>query len=159
MAQESFSASVNKWVAKSERRIETVFKEAAQDVISEMQEVGPSVANPDSHGTGHMPVDTGFLRASLQASLNSPAPAMTFRPPDAKSVKYDPSPVALVIAGAQLGQTIYATYAAAYAPRMEARYGFVRLAAQNWQSIVDRRARIVKRRVDAAISAARAARQ
>lgn len=158
MAQQSFSAGVSAWVAKSERRVETVFKEATQDVISEMQEVGPSVANPESFGTGHMPVDTGFLRASLQAAINQPeAGAVVFRPPSATSAKYDPSPVALTIAGAKLGQVIYATYGAVYAPRMEARYGFVRLASQNWQQIVTRRARIVKRRVDAAIAAAQAA--
>ena len=76
----TFSAQVSAWVRMSERRIETVFKEAAQDVISEMQEVGPSVANPDSHGGGNMPVDTGALRASLQAALNQPS-NVVFRPP------------------------------------------------------------------------------
>jgi hypothetical protein len=156
MAADTFSAAVSKWVAQSERRMEVVFKESAQDVISEMQEVGPSVANPDSSGTGHMPVDTGFLRASLQAAINSPAQGMEFREPLSKSATYDPSPVALVIAGAKLGDTVYATYAAAYAPQMEAKYGFVRLSAQNWQSIVNKRAAIVKRRVTAALDAARA---
>lgn len=159
MAQQSFSAAVSAWVAKSERRIETVFKEATQDVISEMQEVGPSAANPNGFGTGNMPVDTGFLRASLQAAINQPgAAAVVFRPPSVTSAKYDPSPVALTIAGAKLGQVIYATYGAAYAPRMEARYGFVRLASQNWQDIVSRRAKIVRRRVNAAIRAAQASR-
>lgn len=148
MAQQSFSAQVDAWVRKSEARLEAVFKWSAQDVISEMQEVGPSVANPDSFGTGHMPVDTGALRASLQAALDTPAtPAMTFRPPSGGSIAYDPSPVALVIAGAKLGQTIYATYGASYAPRMEARYGFVRLAAQQWARIVSRNAALARQRV------------
>lgn len=154
MAQKSFSAAVSEWVAVSERRMEVVFKESAQDVISEMQEVGPSEANPDSFGTGRMPVDTGFLRASLQAAINSPATGMEFREPLSKDIKYDPSPVALVIAGAKLGDAIFATYAASYAPQMEYRYGFVRLAAQNWQKIVNRRAAIVKKRVTAALAAA-----
>jgi hypothetical protein len=147
MAQKSYAASVGAWVRKSEARISAVLKMSAQDVISEMQEVGPSVANPDSFGTGHMPVDTGFLRASLQAAINEPAPAIQFRSPSATSVAYDASPVALVIAGAKLGQTIYATYGAAYAPQMEARYGFVRLAAQNWQEIVSRNAVLARQRV------------
>lgn len=147
MAQASFSAAVSAWVRKSEARIEAVFKSSAQDVISEMQEPGPSVANPQGFGTGHMPIDTGFLRASIQAAINEPRPAMLFRPPSAENVAYDPSPVALVIAGAKLGQTIYATYGASYAPAMEARYGFVRMAAQNWQSIVNRNARLAKERV------------
>lgn len=156
MTQKSFSAQVSSWVNETEGRMIAVFRESAQDVISEMQEVGPSVANPDSSGTGNLPVDTGFLRASLQAAINSPAAGMQFREPLSQSVAYDPSPVALVIAGAKLGDAVYATYAASYAPQMEEKYGFVRLAAQNWQSIVNRRAAIVKRRVNAALAAARA---
>lgn len=158
MAESTFSAAVDAWVKKSERRIETVFKEAAQDVISEMQEVGPSKANPDSAGTGHMPVQTGFLRASLQAGLNTPPNEMVFRPPPETAeqrANYQPEPVALVISGAKVTDKIYATYGAVYARRMEAMYGFVRLAAQNWQSIVSKRAAIVKSRVDAALAAAR----
>jgi hypothetical protein len=146
----TFSAQVSAWVSMSERRIETVFKEASQDVISEMQEVGPSVANPDSSGSGNMPVDTGALRASLQAALNQPA-NVVFRPPTGGNVAYDPSPVALVIASAKLGDTIYATYSVDYAQAMEAKYGFVRLSAQNWQQIVSRAASRVKRRVTAAL--------
>lgn len=158
MAQQSFSAQVSAWMGKTQSRMSTVFKESAQDVISEMQEVGPSVANPDSSGSGNMPVDTGFLRASLQAAINAPATGMEFRAPLSKDIAYDPSPVALIIAGANIGDTIYATYAASYAPQMEARYGFVRLAAQNWDQIVQRRAAIVKRRVTAALAAAQAGR-
>lgn len=143
----SFSAQVDAWVRKTERRMETVFKEAAQDVISEMQEVGPSVANPDSTGSGHMPVDTGFLRASLQAKLNQSAGVQIQRPSGDENYAYNASPVVLVIASANLGDTIFATYAASYASRMEERYGFVRLAAQNWQQIVNRRAKAVRDRV------------
>lgn len=161
MAQKSFDAAVDEWVKKSERRIDTVFKESAQEVISEMQEVGPSVANPDSFGTGNLPVDTGFLRASLQAGLNSPPTAMVFRPPPEQkpgAAPYDPEPVSLTIQGAKPGDTVYATYGAVYAARMEAKYGFVRLAAQNWQPIVKRVAKRVRDRVEAAIAAARARR-
>jgi hypothetical protein len=146
----TFSAQVSAWVNMSDRRIETVFKEASQDVISEMQEVGPSVANPDSSGGGHMPVDTGALRASLQAALNQPA-SVVFRPPSGGNIAYNPSPVALVVASAKAGDTIYATYSVDYARAMEARYGFVRLSAQNWQSIVSRAAARVKRRVTLAL--------
>lgn len=161
MAQQSFDASVSAWVKQSERRMETVFKESAQDVISEMNEVGPSKANPNSFGTGNMPVDTGYLRASLQSGLNAPPNEMVFRPPpedEKKRTDYDPEAVALTINGAKVTDRIFATYGAVYARRMEAMYGFVRLAAQNWQSIVNKRAAIVKTRVDAAIAAARSRR-
>lgn len=143
---DTFAAQVGAWVAKAERRVDAVFKASAQDVIAEMQEPGPSVANPASAGTGHMPIETGFLRSSLQARLNEPAGGMMFRPPSLETAAYDPSPVALVIAGAKLGDTIYATYAANYAPIMEERYAFVRLAAQNWQRIVSKTAEEAKRR-------------
>lgn len=149
----TFSAQVSAWVNKSQRRIDTVFKESAQDVITIMQEVGPSVANPDSTGGGHMPVDTGALRASLQAALNSPG-QVVFRPPSGSSIRYDPSPVALVIASAKPGDTIYATYSVEYAKAMEYRYGFVRLAAQQWQDVVSRAAARVKARVTAALGSA-----
>lgn len=158
MAQKSFAASVDDWVKKSDRRMEVVFKESAQDVIADMQEVGPSKANPDSFGTGNLPVDTGFLRASLQAGVNSPPNEMTFRPPpedEQKKLNYDPEAVSLVINGAKVTDKIYATYGAVYARRMEAMYGFVRLAAQNWPAIVTKRAGIVKARTEAAIAAAR----
>lgn len=142
-----FSAEVSAWVRKSERRILTVFKESAQDVISEMQAVGPSVANPDSTGSGNMPVDTGALRASLQASLNRPRSDVLFQSPKGGSVAYDASPVAMTIAGAKLGDTIYAVYGVAYGRAMEAKYGFVRLAAQNWPRIVTKAALKVQSRV------------
>lgn len=144
MAQ-TFEAQVSSWVRKSDRLMTDVFKMSSQDAISEMQEVGPSVANPDSSGTGRMPVDRGFLRASLQAALNSlPVHSMVFRPPTGNAV-YDPSPVALVIASAKGGDTIFATYGMEYAPAMEEKYAFVRLTAQNWQAIVNRNVRRLAR--------------
>lgn len=142
----TFSAQVDKWVRESQKRVEVVFKESAQDVIAEMQAVGPSVANPDSFGTGNMPVDTGFLRASLQARLNEPPGVIRPRPAGDASYSYSSSPIALVIAGAAIGDTIYATYGANYASIMEQRYAFRRLAAQNWQQIVDRQAKRMKAR-------------
>lgn len=142
----SFSADVGAWVRKSEARIEAVLKMSALDVISEMNEVGPSVANPDSFGTGHLPVDTGFLRASLQAAINRSAPAIQFRPPTG-NFAYDVSPVAMVIAGAAITDTIFATYTAVYAPIMNAKYGFRDLAVQNWGSIVAKNARLARQRV------------
>lgn len=147
MAQKSFSATVDAFAQKSEARLLAVFRSSAQDVISEMQEPGPSVANPDSFGTGHMPIETGTLRASIQAGIDEPATRAVAVAPKGTAVAYDPAPLVLVIAGAKLGQTIYATYGAVYARAMEARYGFVRLAAQNWQKIVSKNVRIAKERV------------
>jgi hypothetical protein len=89
---------------------------------------------------GNMRVDTGFLRASIRVSLSEmPQIDPGSKPPaDAGpgSIPYDENVAVLVIAQAQVGQTIYAGYTASYAPYVENRFGFVRLAAMEWQSIV-----------------------
>lgn len=139
----SFAAQVDAWAKKVKTRQVAVFRESAQRVISDMQ-------TPEGAG-GRMPVDTGFMRASLQATLGTPASG-TLKPPLEGAVQaFDAGQVALVIAGAELGDTIYATYGAAYARRLE--YGFVgqdslgrtynqagkafvRSAAQKWGQIV-----------------------
>jgi hypothetical protein len=144
MAQ-NFSASVSAWVKKSEHRIEAVFKASAQDVIAEMQEPGPSVGSPTAFGSGNMPVVTGFLRASLQVAIGGPREGPS-GPLKGGTFTYDAGAVALVINAAKLGETIFATYSAAYGPAMEARYGFVRLAAQHWQQIVSKNAREAQNR-------------
>lgn len=123
-----FSAAVDKWVLKSKNRAEAVFRESTQRVVSEMQK-------PVGAG-GNMPVDTGFLRASVRASLSAmPTIDKGSRGADI-SVSYDSSPVVMTIARAKLGQTIYVGYTASYAPYQENSRGFVRLAAAQWQSIV-----------------------
>lgn len=148
MAQQSFSAQVNAWARKSERRMDAVFKESAQRVIAEAQKVRGE--------GGRMRVDTGFLRASGQVSLSGPPLIRQgFVPPaDAGpgSFAYSASPIALEIAGARLGGTIWFGYTAAYAAARE--YGargqapdaFVRGAAQQWQDIVKQTTARIKAR-------------
>ncbi len=119
----TFAADVRKWVQKSERRATAVFQEAAQRVIAEAQTV--------QGAGGKLPIDTGFLRASGQASLTGwpTGPSRQDEQPGA----FD---YTLVIAGAKIGSVIYWGWTAEYAPFMEERYGFSRSAAQNWQNIV-----------------------
>lgn len=153
--QKSFSASVSEWAQQSERRMTAVFKKSAEDVILQVKEKTPVV--------------DGFLRASLLASTS----AMPLIDPKANnsegaSVADNDGQIALVIAGAVLGQTIYAGFTAAYARRIE--YGFkgedslgrtynqegvgmVRLAAQEWANIVARNSAIAKARVEARAAA------
>lgn len=143
MPQQSFSAQVGAWVRKTKGAEEAVFKESTQRIIEIMQ-------TPVAKG-GNMPVDTGFLRSSLQAGLNSPQPGPTDNP--GGTFSYNPGDVALIIASADLGDTIYATYSANYARPVE--YGangragrrFVGLAAQRWQSTVSAVALEARRRV------------
>lgn len=128
----SFEHQVSEWVRETEQRLTAVFRESAQRVTNRMSELTP--------------VDTGFLRASLQAGLNAPANTTSNQNPGG-SFNYDGGQVALVIANAQLSDTIYATFGANYAQFVE--YGtskmapraFVRQAAAQWPQIVDEVAR------------------
>lgn len=132
----SFSATVSERVRTYQRRMEETFRASAQDVYKE-------VTRPVAKG-GNMRIKTGFLRASLMASTSSmPSIQPNARPPDdAGDDSYRPNDgeVALTIAKAQLGQTIYLGFTASYAPYREALDGFVRLAAQNWPQIVAKNA-------------------
>lgn len=149
MATLSFSAAVAQCADKVEGAVEAVFKEATQEVVEEMQK-------PTEQG-GRMRVDTGFLRASLLASTAAmPSIVPGKNPaPGSGSNSYTTSfgQVEAVIAGADIGDTLYFGYTAAYAGHREygsngqAADGFVRLAAQNWPIIVDRKAAELKARL------------
>lgn len=178
----SFEATVSAWVRETKERVQAVRDESTQRVIAVMQEPGPSratvrsavatgaglgrvkkngargvsrrafgpISNPG--GAGNLPVDTGFLRASLlvgPAPLNAP---LTTPPKDGSSATWDPATVSLALTNVELSDVIEARYTAAYARRIE--YGFtgtdslgrtysqpgrrfVALAAQQWPQIVD----------------------
>lgn len=122
----SFAAQIDGLVKKTERNMTAVFREASKRVIQQAQD--------------NVPVDTGFLRSSLQVAINQPVPP-AIRPQGAPV----PGPnISAVIAGASLGDTITAGYTAVYAPFVE--YGtsrmsprrFVGRAVANWQGIVNR---------------------
>jgi len=140
MAQGSFSATINAWVAETKERKTVVFQNSAERMLEEVTRPGPSVANPGASGGGNMPIDTGFLAASLQVVIGLGEAVLVANPvsnSDGKKVfQYDASATSLVINSANFGDTITATFAAEYAIVMEARYAFVRLAAQQWQQIV-----------------------
>lgn len=107
MAQ-SFSASVDAWTRESEARLTAVFRDAAQTVANDVRE-------PVGAG-GHMPVDTGNLRRSLMAST-SEIPTISNNA-DQRFAGNDQQ-INLVIAGAEIGQTIYLGFQANYAAHME----------------------------------------
>lgn len=103
-----FLSQVTEWVRETEQRTEAVFRESAQRVIAEMQSL--------------VPVDTGFLRASLQVSRTAPVPADR-GPADGATYTYNPTAATLAIAGAAIGDTLFASYSAVYAPRVN--WGYV----------------------------------
>lgn len=135
----NFNAAVDLWVQQTEERMNAIFKSSAQEVIRIMQA-------PVAEG-GNMPVDTGFLRASLQVTVNgAPVPAIRPNPnpnaPKGSLDNYTATVASLAIAGAEIGDSVVASYSANYAPMIEygtsksAPRGFVRLAAAQWQEIV-----------------------
>lgn len=126
MAGKSFDAAVSAWAQKAERRIVGVFREASRIAAAEMM-------RPKSAG-GHMPVLSGRLQRSLMASTAA-MPQVQWR---AKDFPPNESEIAGVIAGAEIGQTIYLGFRAPYAQKAEydEGNGFVRLTAQRWQEIV-----------------------
>lgn len=131
----SFVRIVDKFVVDTKGALEAVFKTAAQDAFNAVAELTP--------------VDTGFLRASLTATLHKPLPIRPgyhgYKPPGhvKGEVIYPQQSYSLVINSAQLGQTIYAAFTAEYAAHVEfgtskqAAHGMVRLTVQRWPAIVN----------------------
>lgn len=124
-----FAAQVDAWVRKTQARMEAVFRESTQRVVSLAQ--------------SRIPVDTGFARASIQASL-SEMPQINSSKQGEKGKTYgDSTPaIALVISNAKIGGAIYVGWTAAYVLALEyghskqAPSGFVRVSAQEWPRVV-----------------------
>ncbi len=136
----NFTAQIDEWVRATEQRMTAVWKESAQRVIS--------------LSVSLVPVDTGFLRASIRAS-NETMPSIDPAASGQKggSYSFDGSDITTTIVGAQLGGTIYAGYTANYAlmvnygtSRMEPRR-FVDMAAIQWPKIVSEVVEEAKARV------------
>ena len=123
----TFSADLERWVRKSERRMEAVVKQSAQAVIEIVQ-------TPQAKG-GKMPVDTGFLRNTGVIALNT-APSGPAKADEGDAGEWDISSITLTINDVEIGDTIVFGWSAVYARKMEERYGFAQSAAMQWPSIV-----------------------
>nr|DAQ80072.1 MAG TPA: hypothetical protein [Caudoviricetes sp.] len=184
MAQGSFSSAVSAWVKETKERQIAVRNLAVERVIGLMQEPGPSmataakavskgvglgkvkkdgsrgvskrafgpIANPG--GSGNVPVDTGFLRASLVVGIGTLSLPTTSPPENATGpFDWDEGQVNLVLRGAKMSDPIEARYTAVYSRVAE--YGggsrrprrFVALASQQWGAIVDQACQEAQRRV------------
>lgn len=133
----SFAAQVGDWCRKVPVALEIVFKESAQELVEQMQMI--------------VPRDTGFLRSSLMASTS--AMPVLHRESPGLAVPDDLGEVILVIAGADIGDTIYLGYTANYAAFVH--YGargrtprpWVNIVAQRWEQIVAEKASEVRKRM------------
>lgn len=127
----SFADQVGNFAAKSEARLLAVFRQSSQDVIEDAQQ--------------RVNVDTGFLRSSGDAALDR-LPVVPTEPQEGQqSFIWDADSALAVIAQAQLGSTIFFGWGANYATFVENRFGYARLAAQNWQQIVRKNAQRLER--------------
>jgi hypothetical protein len=132
-----FSSQVAGWSDKARRRALATFRQAAQETMHE--------ANLPVGQGGRMRVDTGFLKGSIQASLDGMPTGPT---EGTKGMTYSGqvagAPPELVILKAQLGDRIWVGWTAGYARVREYYDGFVRSAAANWPTTVKRVAARVK---------------
>lgn len=146
---QSFAATVGAWTERVDGAVEAIFKESAQRLVEEMDGLlvrmvydGPPSPNYKR---------TGFLRASLVAS-RSAMPGLVRENPG-RAVPADLGDVMLVIAGAEIGETIYLGVTALYGAHVH--YGangrpprpWVTMAAQRWPEIVATVAAEVKSRL------------
>jgi len=137
-----FVAQVDSWVLESIKRMKAVRNAAIEAVVNDAQ-----LATAKG---GRMRVDTGFLRASGQMSLNG-MPTGPVRGDDAATkFQYDDgaaiTPVSLILARASLGTDLYFGWTANYARARESHDGFLRLAVQKWPQFVDEATRKAKAR-------------
>lgn len=145
----SFAAQVGKWGEKADGALTAVFRESAQELVSQLDQLLADTVYEQPQTAGYN--RTGFLRASLMASTDA-MPTLSRANPGVP-VPADLGDVILVINGADLGDTIYLGYTANYAAYVH--YGaqgntprpWVTLVAQRWQTIVDAKAAEVKQRL------------
>lgn len=136
-----FSAQARAFVLQTQQRLEAVMRQSVLDLLEE--------ANTPVAKGGNMPVDTGTLRASLSVTINDPSDRVLFQG-DSKPAE----DIAVSIAAFEAGDTLYGTWTANYAAFVE--YGtegrapryFLTQAAGSWQSIVDRNATELARRLN-----------
>lgn len=133
----SFAATISEWGRAEIDRAEAIFRDAAQTVANE-------VRTPLADG-GRMPIDTGNLRRSLMASTSD---MPSIKP---EQTTFNDAGLEMVIAGAELGGTVFLGFQAAYSARLnfgfvgtdslgrvynQQGYGFVDAVAQRWPQIV-----------------------
>lgn len=139
----AFDTAIDKFVINSNARMLAVVRQSISDVIDDAQ-------TPKEKG-GKMRVDTGFLRASGVAGVNSmPTGGLKGRrrkpgevgkplPDYAKEEKYtEGAAINRAIAELKIGDVFYFGWTARYAKYREAYDGFLESALQKWQTHVDK---------------------
>lgn len=122
-------SQIDAWTKKTQERMLAVYKGSVQEFVSRAQ--------------ARIPVDTGFARASIRASLKEmPKIDPNFRGDPEARYSFDISPIVLLINSAKAGQTIYVGWTANYIVHLEyghsdqAPNGFIGITEMEWPQIV-----------------------
>lgn len=118
---------------KAEKAMVATLKDAAQELSEQ--------ANESRFKGGNMPIDFGFLRNSYVGALNSIPEGESERQGNYRAADFDMTPALLAINSVKLGDRLVLGWSANYAKHMEAKYSFMRLAAQDWSQICKRSAK------------------
>lgn len=140
MASHDLKLDIDNFILASKVRITAVLRQSVQDVIDKAQTT--------TSAGGHMRVDTGFLRASGQASLNGMPTGPTRGERSAPgSYTWNPQNVTVTIGQLEPGGAFFFGWTAAYAGIREVYDGFLGTAVQSWDQIVARNADEVRNRI------------
>ncbi|MCS0459534.1 hypothetical protein [Rhizobium favelukesii] len=146
----SFAAQISEWAKEELEREEAIFHTAAQTVANEVR--------TSVNDGGRMPVKTGNLRRSLMASTSAMPTIQEGK------TEFTDSGLELIIASAELGDTVYLGFQAAYAARLnygfvgtdalgrtynQTGYGFVDAVSQRWPQVVAQAEATVRNRFEA----------
>ena len=134
------TAQIDAIILKTEKRSIALARQSTQMLVDQAQ-------TPVAKG-GKMRVDTGFLRASGQMSLNG-MPTGPVRPEVDQPGNYnwEQTTVITTLARLKLGGAAFFGWTANYAKYRETYDGFLDSAVQNWPEIVEKVARQIKARI------------
>lgn len=119
--------------------MEATLKEAAQELTMQ--------ANTSRFKGGKTPVDTAFMINSFTGAVNSVPRGEGEKPTGYRATDFDAGPALLAVNKVKIGDRLVLGWVANYAIHMEARYSFMRSAAQNWPQIAEKAARKVRRAI------------
>lgn len=135
----SFSAQVDDIVINTSKRLTALMRQSLQDVVNDAQ-------TPVAKG-GRMRVDTGFLRASGQASLTGmPSGPRRGERKEPNSYQYQANLTEAKLADLKLGDVFYFGWTAEYAKYRETYDGFLESALQNWKGYVNTNTETIRKR-------------
>ena len=154
-----FEDQVNKFAQRYEARFRAIGRTAVQETVSIMQEVSkpPNAAmglvSTKASGGGRMRVDTGFLRASIQAALQTMPSGPSVNEgthggkkkyPVGTQVTGEPVAAVLLKWNPITGIPLFVGWTANYARHREAQDGFRQGAVEKWDITVTKAAKKVE---------------